>query len=117
MGNEDKPTHREDHKCEVVLKPDHCHPSHPAPGQHDDHDEHCKGEIQGTVTLHCDNHCHQLRTRTMIVAISPRTEPQLRAFELATFQAWENAGYLIMAHSLIDTGAGWSLTFTVAWYV
>ncbi len=117
MGNEKTPERHDDHKCEVVQKPDHCHPSHPAPGQHDDHDEHCTGEIQGTVTLHCDNHCHQLRTRTFVINEPPQTEVVSRAFEQNTFNAWENAGYLVLAHSLLDTGGGREFILTVGWYV
>ncbi len=77
------------HGCEPVHTDTHCHPSHPAPGQNDDdhHTGECTGEIRGGITLHCNNHCHQLRTRTMIVAISPTQWPLC---------------------SLPGSGAGWS---------
>jgi len=116
MGREDTNTHV-DHCCEPVVVDDHCHPDHPAPDPGHDHDGDCKGVIQGNVTLHCDNHCHRLRTRSFVINIPPQTEPAMRAFEQATFNAWENGGYLVMAHSIVDVGAGWNLSLTIAWYV
>ncbi len=91
---------------------DHCAPSQPQQ-HHEDHDDDCKGEI----VLHCNSHCHQLRTRSFVINVAPQTEAQLRAFMQNTFNAWQNANYLVMAHSVIDTGSGWTFTFTVGYYI
>ncbi len=104
MGNEKELTFKQN--------TDHCAPSH-AHEEHHDEDNHC----HGTVELKCNNHCHQLRTRSFVVNVPPQNEVQLRAFIQNTFNAWQNAGYLIMAHSVIDTGAGWTFAFTVGFYV
>jgi len=101
----------------VTLKttPNHCEPSHPAPVDHVD--ETCEAEVTLSGKLHgltcC---CPHLVTRTFAIDVGPRTEAQLRAFNQGTANAWEAAGYLIQAHSLIDTGAGWMLLLTVGWY-
>ncbi len=98
-----------DFKAAVVLKGDHCHPQHRCPDPHE-HD-HC----EGTIKLDC--HCAKLRTQTFIVNIGPQSEPSLNSFLQTTVNAWEAAGFLILGHSLIDTGAGWMLGLTVGWYV
>ncbi len=98
-----------DFNCEHVLKPDHCHPKVHCPERHDVED------CTGTISLKC--HCPLLRTKTFVLALPPQTEAQLAAFETNTFNAWENAGFLVMAHSILDTGAGWGFAFTVGWYV
>jgi len=100
MGDEFKPTH--------VVKPDHCQPGQPVP--HEEHEP-----CVGTFTM--ERCCCKLMTRTFVLQEGPKTEPQLLAFNQATFTAWENAGYLILSQSLVDTGAGWQLSFTVGWYI
>ncbi len=99
-------------ECELVQKPDHCQPTHecPDPGQA----EECEGSIEGVIKLNC--RCPHLHTKTFVINIGPQTEPQLRAFVGNTANAWENAGYVIQAVNVIDTGAGWMLVIAVGWY-
>lgn len=101
-----------DFKCEIVQKPDHCHPVTHCP-EHQDHDE-CEGSIQGTIKLDC--RCPQLHTRTFVINVGPQQEPALRTFVGNTTSAWENAGYVIQAINVLDTGAGWMMVLTVGWY-
>ena len=72
----------------------------------------------GTLKIEC---CcpptPQIVTRTFHQNIGPQSEAALIAFLMATTTAWENAGYLILAHNATDIGAGWMFNFTVGWYV
>ncbi len=101
-----------DFNCEIVQKPDHCHPKvHcPDPGLVDE----CEGVIEGSIRLNCT--CPHLHTRTFVINIGPNTEPQLRAFVQNTANAWEAGGYVIQAVNVLDTGAGWMLVIAVGWY-
>ena len=105
----------------AVVKADHCEPSCPCPETPTtQQDEPCMGTftgaISGTVQMECCCCCPQLRTRTFHVDIGPRTLPALIAFLQNTTAAWENGGYVILAHSITDTGSNWLLGLTVGWY-
>lgn len=95
-----------------VEQKDGCKPDTPAQPQATK--DPCTGEIHGTVSMECC--CPMLRTRTFIVSIGPQTEPQVAAYLQNTVNAYEGSGYMILAHSLVDVGAGWLLGLTVAWY-
>lgn len=82
-------------------------PNEPAPQQEEQ--EYCEGKIM----LPC---CCKLQTRTQILNIGPQTEAQLITLLQTTVSNYEASGYLILAHSLIDTGAGWALGLTIGWY-
>lgn len=91
-----------------VKKGNGCGPSEPAPQQ--TNEEYC----EGTIRIPCC--CPKLMTRTFIVPIGPQTEPQVAGFMSTTVNNYEANGYLILGHSLVDTGAGWLLGLTVGWY-
>jgi len=103
MTDEKKPA------INIELKKDDkgCYPVHPH--HHDDH-----SLCHGSIKLDCV--CPMLKTKTFVLNIGPQTEVSLNSFQVTTFNSWEVAGYLIMAHSLVDTGAGWGFAFTVGWY-
>ena len=109
-----------EHDVTNVTGADGCHPDMPAPevptttGDGDEHPHNCHGHINGTVSLHCC--CPRLHSRTWAVEVGPRTEPQLRSYAASTLNAYEAAGYVVLAHSLVDAGAGWILTLTIGWY-
>ena len=42
--------------------------------------------------------------------------PALISFLAATTTSWEAGGYVILAHSITDTGSNWLLGLTVGWY-
>lgn len=69
----------------------------------------------GTLRIHCC--CPQLTTSTFTHDFGPQTEAQLLAAADSLLSAWEAAGYLVIAHSLVDTGAGWAMVITVGAYV
>ena len=91
-----------------VVNSDGCVPDAPAPQQNEP--EYC----HGTIKMECC--CPRLYTRTFIVPIGPQTEPQVTTFLGNTVTSYESNGYLVMAHGLVDVGAGWLLTLTIGWY-
>jgi len=98
---------------DYTVKEDRCEPNMPCP-QPEPRD--CEGDItlQGKLVMECC--CPQLRTKTFIINIGPQTEASLFTFLQNTVDSWESNGYLVMAHSLVDTGAGWGLGLTVGYY-
>ena len=102
------------HDPKLQQKTDACVPQVQCPQPQA---EDCNAEVQLTGKLmHMECCCPRLYTRTYIIDIGPQTEPQLQAYLANTVASWENAGYLILGHSLVDTGAGWKLGLTVGWY-
>lgn len=104
-----------------VVKQDRCEPQQPPPEPTPQQTDPCVGQltgsITGTVTMeNCCCCCPQLRTRTFIVPISPQTVPQLQTFMQNTVNSYEAQGFVVLAHSLTDTGAGWTLGLTIGWY-
>ena len=101
------------HEVKAVLQDDCCRPDCPPPTTEN---EPCEGDIQlaGKIALECC--CPRLYTQTQIVAIGPQSEASLVTFLQGTVTAYETSGYLVLAHSLIDTGAGWALGLTIGWY-
>ena len=91
---------------ENVQKTDGCEPNEPAPQQET---EYCEG------TFKMEKCCCKLNSRTFIVSIGPQTEPQLAAFTQNTVSNYEANGYVVLAHSLVDTGSGWLLGLTIGW--
>lgn len=93
-----------------------CQPDCPAPPGTDQ--EPCTGTLQGaitgTVTMECC--CPRLYSRTFIVQVPPQTEGSLQAYLQNTVNAYEAGGYVVLAHSLVDAGAGWMLGLSVGWY-
>ena len=83
-------------------------PSEPAP-QQENEQEYC----EGTIMLPC---CCKLHTRTQILKLGPQTIDQLKDLLQATTANYEASGYRVLAHSLVDVGAGWLLGLTIAWY-
>lgn len=71
-----------------------------------------------SVTLHGTLHQKyrwEQRTHTMLVALPPMTEADMHAAVIATCTGWEAQGFRIQAHSLVDTGGGWTMFLTVGW--
>ncbi len=103
------------HDVKIVVQQDHCEPDIPPPPTTDQGP--CEGDIQlaGRIVLNCE--CCRLVSRTNIVNIGPQTEASLITFLQGTVNAYEGMGYVVLAHSLVDTGSGWLLGLTVAWYV
>lgn len=111
-----------DFKVQNKVTANSCEPSTPAPTPQQE--EPCEGvltgrahgclEIEGKVEMPCC--CPQLRSQTFIVPINPQGIPQLQGFLQNTVTAYENQGYVILAHSLIDSGSGWVLGLTIGWY-
>ncbi len=101
------------HDVKIVVQQDRCEPDIPPPGTQQ---EPCEADVQlaGKLTMECC--CPRLYTRTQIVNIGPQSEASLINFLQGTVNAYETTGYLVLAHSLIDTGAGWALGLTVGWY-
>ena len=97
------------------VRDDCCCPQEPPPSTDQ---EPCQGtltgSISGTVTMDCC--CPRLYSRTFIVTIGPQSEGSLVAFLQNTVNSYENMGYVVLAHSLIDTGAGWVLGLSIGWY-
>ena len=98
---------------EAVKDGDAYKPNADAPGTQDEH-ELCEAEIQGMIKMPCC--CPRLYTRTQILSLGPQTEAQLVNLLQSTVSNYEASGYLVLAHSLIDTGAGWALGLTIGWY-
>ncbi len=103
----------EKHNVECKKEATRCCPSTPPP---DPQAEPCMADVEltGKLTMECC--CPQMYTRTFFIQLGPQTEPQLNAFVNGTVAAWEGAGYLVLAHSIVDTGAGWMIGLTVGWY-
>lgn len=103
------------HKFTNQATKDCCKPDCPPPSTDQ---EPCtgtlNGAITGTVTMECC--CPRQYTRTFIVNIGPQSEGALITYLQNTVNAYENAGYQIVAHSLVDVGAGWLLGLTVGYY-
>ncbi len=72
--------------------------------------EYCEGKIM----MPCC--CPRLYTRTQILQLGPQSEPDLQNLLQTTVSNYEASGYLVLGHSLIDTGAGWVLGLTIGWY-
>lgn len=110
------------HDVQAVINGEHCEPSTPAPTPQNE--EPCEGEIvgkahgcldiTGTVTMPCC--CPRLYTRTFVIDLPPQSNPSVSGTIQATVNAWEAAGYLILAHGVMDTGPGYRVTLTVGWY-
>ena len=103
-----------DHDVNANVQQDAIHPDCPAPTPQQE--DPCEGDLtlSGKLVMPCC--CPRLYTRTFILDLPPQTETALTAQKQATVNAWETAGYLILAHSTEDTGAGTRLGLTVAWY-
>lgn len=71
--------------------------------------------LSGRIQMNCD--CCKLRTRTQIIQVPPQTETSFDGFLQAQVDAVENAGKLVLAHSIVDAGAGWIVGLTVGEYV
>ena len=101
------------HEVKAIVEQDCCRPDCPPPGTQE---QPCEGDIQlaGKVVLDCC--CPRLYSRTQIVNIGPQSEANLINFLQNTVSAYEAQGYIVLAHSLIDVGAGWVLGLSVAWY-
>ena len=92
---------------EAVEKNGAFEPNEPAPQQDQ---EYCEGKIM----MPCC--CPQLHTRTQILNIGPQTIQQLQQLLQQTVSNYEAQGYLVLAHSIMDAGAGWKLGLTIGWY-
>lgn len=106
------------HDVKAVVEQDCCKPDCPAPTPQQT-DEYCEGTLTGTIngTVRMEKCCcPQLMTRTFIVDIGPRNLAALIAFLQSTVTAYETTGYLVLAHSLTDTGSNWLLGLTIGWY-
>lgn len=103
------------HKVNLKAEATRCCPDCPAPNPQTD-EEPCIADVAltGQLTMQCC--CPRLYTRSFFTQLAPQTEAQLKTYGDGTVAAWEGAGYLIMAHSIVDTGAGWMLGLTVGWY-
>ena len=101
---------------QVVQKADRCEPSEPAPQQQDQ--EPCQGTLEGSIsgTLRMDCCCPRLITRTFIIQLPPQQVSNLLQVLQNTVGAYENNGYMVLAHSLTDTGGGWMLGLTIGYY-
>jgi hypothetical protein len=105
-------------KLAVVQKADHCAPSiplpTPTPQQVETCDSQFSGNLSGVIKMACC--CPQLRSRTFVVQVPPQVNPTYAGYLQATINAWEAAGYIMLAHHGIDVGGGWIFVFTVGWY-
>lgn len=103
-------------KLTVVQKTDHCAPSQPVPTpqEPDVCDSQFSGNLSGVIKMACC--CPKLRTRTFVIQVPPQGNPVYAAFLTTTINAWEAAGYLVIAHHAVDVGGGWVLVLTVGWY-
>ena len=101
------------HKVEPVNQGDHCEPNVPPPTTEE---ERCEADVQLAGKLYLECCCPRLYSETQIVNIGPQSEGDLQAFLQGTVNAYEGVGYVVLAHSLVDTGAGWLLGLTVGWY-
>ncbi len=99
-----------DFEPQMVQHDSHCEPQEPPPGT----DDVCEGTITGTVRLECC--CPRLYSRTLQANIGPQAEADMANFIVATANSYEANGYVVLGHSLTDTGAGWRLFLTVGWY-
>lgn len=102
------------HNVQAKQEANRCTPDCPAPQPQQE--EPCEGEVRLTGALVMPCCCPRLHTRSFAIQVGPQTEAQVQAYIQATVNAWEGAGYLIMAHSLTDIGGGWLLNLTVGWY-
>jgi hypothetical protein len=94
-----------------------------------DDDDDCKMECEGTldaqgslslqgrIMMECDCCGSRFKTKTQILQVPPQTETSFDAFLQAQVDAIENAGKLVIAHSIVDAGAGWIVGLTVGEYV
>ncbi len=78
--------------------------------------ENCEGTIEGQIKLHCHTHCLRLKSHTMVLVLGPQSEADLVTLIQGTAQAYEASGYVVLAHNLADTGAGWVLGLTIGYY-
>ena len=103
------------HDVQNQMDNDCCKPDCPPPSTQD---EPCtgtlSGAITGTVTMDCC--CPRLYSRTFILNPPPQTIAQLQTYLQNTVSAYENSGYIVLAHSVTDAGGGWVVGLTVAWY-
>jgi hypothetical protein len=104
------------------VTPEGVKPCKPAPTNDDngggDDGMECHGSIQGTIRLECDGcgGCEKLKTETNIISVPPQTEGNFANFLQTTVSNYENDGYLILAHSVVDVGGGWLVGLTIGWY-
>ena len=101
------------HEVKPVIQNDCACPDVPPPTTEQ---EPCEADIQLAGKLFLECCCPRLYTRTQIIQIGPQSEGNLQAFLQGTVNAYEGAGYVVLGHSLIDTGAGWLLGLTVGWF-
>jgi hypothetical protein len=74
-------------------------------------------QFSGAIRLECDCCGSRFKTKTQILQVPPQTEQSFDSFLQAQVDAIENAGKLVIAHSIVDAGAGWIVGLTVGEYV
>ena len=82
--------------------------------------EPCEGRLEGTLTgrVFFDQCCCcKLKSETLIIDTGPISDADLVNLLQTTVTNYENAGYLILAHSLLDVGGSRVIGLTIAWYV
>ena len=95
------------------------------PDPNDDCKTECEGTLdaegsialQGRIRLECDCCGARFKTKTQIIQVPPQTEGSFDSFLQAQVDAIENSGKLVIAHSIVDAGAGWIVGLTVGEYV
>jgi hypothetical protein len=102
------------HKVQLKVDAKHCCPDCPAPTPQQE--EPCEADVAltGKLTMECC--CPRLYTRTFHTQLAPQSEAALLAYLAATAAAWEAGNYLLLGHSIVDTGSGWLFGLTVGWY-
>ena len=82
--------------------------------------EPCEGTLEGTITgrVTFENCCCcKLVTETQIIDTGPITDADLVTLLQTTVTNFETAGYLVLAHSLLDVGGSRVVGLTIGWYV
>lgn len=100
------------HTCENQQGSDGFGPDCPAPTPQQK--EPCTGTITGTVQMECC--CPRLYTRTFALLLPPDFAANIQGTIQSTVNNYESNGYLVLAHSLTDSGGGWLLGLTIGWY-
>jgi hypothetical protein len=95
------------------------------PDPNDDCVQECEGTIdaqgsinlQGRIMMQCDCCGCRFKTKTTILQVPPQTEQSFDQFLQTQVDNIENSGKLVIAHSIVDAGAGWIVGLTVGEWV